>query len=301
VQDPKKGISVGERRMAAAILQGRPEARALARDGRAFAIDALGSGSDYTPFLQHLGVASLSIGFGGEGDYGQYHSIYDSIDHYLRFMDPDFAYGIALAKIGGRAVLRLSEADLLPFEFERQSTRVKEYVDEVAKLADTMRTDTVEHNRRVDEKVFEEVASPYETAIAPAKKDVVPPLDLLPLTHASERLAVAARRFAAASAPALGPGSAVTAATLAQVNDVLFKAERALTRPEGLPRRPWFKHQVYAPGYYTGYGVKTLPAVREAIEERQWKDASTHIPLVAQTLERYAAEVERAASLLEQR
>jgi N-acetylated-alpha-linked acidic dipeptidase len=301
VEDPKKRISIGDRRLAAAILQGRPDARALARDQRLFAIEALGSGSDYTPFLQHLGIASLNIGFGGEADYGQYHSIYDSIDHYLRFMDPDFAYGVALAKAGGRAVLRLSEADLLPFEFERQSASVQGYVDEIEKLADTLRTETVEHNRRVDDRVFEAVASPYDTAIAPKKKDAVPTFDFTPLKNAVARLQVAGRRFGAASNAALRAGSKVSAATLAEANALLLRSERALTRAEGLPRRSWFKHQVYAPGFYTGYGVKTLPAVREAVEQRAWDEARTQIPLVAETLERYAAVVEQAAGLLETR
>jgi N-acetylated-alpha-linked acidic dipeptidase len=301
VPDPKKGVSIGERKLAATILQGRPEARTMAREKKAFAIEALGSGSDYTPFLQHLGIASLNIGFGGEGDYGQYHSIYDSIDHFVRFMDPDFAYGVALAKVGGRAVLRLSEADLLPFEFERQAASVQSYVEEIERLADTMRTETVEHNRRVDDRVFEAVSSPYDTAAAPKKKDVVPAFDFTPLKNAVARLQVAGRRFGAASADALRDGGAVPAPALAQVNDILLKSERALIRAEGLPRRPWFRHQVYAPGFYTGYGVKTLPAVREAIEQRGWDEARAQIPLVAQTLERYAAEVERAAGLLEAR
>jgi N-acetylated-alpha-linked acidic dipeptidase len=301
VPDPKKGVSIADRRLAETILQGRPDARAMARDKKAFAIEALGSGSDYTPFLQHLGIASLSIGFGGEGDYGQYHSIYDSIDHFVRFMDPDFSYGVALAKVGGRAVLRLSEADLLPFEFERQAASVQEFVGEIERLAETMRTDTVEHNRRVDDRVFEAVASPYETLAAPKKKDVVPAFDFAPLNNAVARLQVAGRRFGAASGAALRADANTPESTLAQVNEILLRSERALVRAEGLPRRPWFRHQVYAPGFYTGYGVKTLPAVREAIEQRAWDEARAQIPLVAQTLERYAAEVERAAALLEVR
>jgi N-acetylated-alpha-linked acidic dipeptidase len=300
VPDPKKGASIGDRRLAATILQGRPEARAMARDKKAFAIEALGSGSDYTPFLQHLGIASLNIGFGGEGEYGQYHSIYDSIDHFVRFMDPDFSYGVALAKVGGRAALRMSEADLLPFEFERQAASVQGYVEEIERLADTLRNETVEHNRRVDDRVFESAASPYETLVAPKKKDLVPAFDLTPLKNAVARLQVAGRRFGAASSAALRDGG-VPASALTQANAVLLTSERALIRSEGLPKRPWFRHQVYAPGYYTGYGVKTLPAVREAIEQRAWDEARTQIPLVAQTLERYAAEVERAAGLLEAR
>lgn len=296
VPEPKTGGSVADRLLARTILTAPPEARAMARDERAFAIAALGSGSDYTPFLQHLGIASLNIGFGGEGEYGQYHSAYDSMDHFLRFQDPDLAYGVALAKVGGRAVLRMSEADLLPFDFTRSSARIATYVTEIERLIETMATETAEHNRRVDEGTFTLAASPYSTYVAPTKRDEVPSFDLSPLRSAVDRLRVAARRFDAGASRAVASGSP---AGLADANAVLLAAERALTRREGLPRRPWFRHQVYAPGLYTGYGVKTLPAVREAIEERQWDEARQQIPLVAATLERYALQVERAAAALE--
>ena len=295
VPEPKAGGSIGDRLLARTILTGTAEARRLAREEKRFEIDALGSGSDYTPFLQHLGIASLDIGFGGEGEYGQYHSIYDSVDHYTRFQDPDFAYTAALAKAGGRAVLRLSEADLLPFAFERSADRIGSYVKEIEELLGTLKTDTTEHNRRVADGTFTRAANPAERLVPPAKKDDVPEISLAPLRDAVDRLRVAARRFDTAAAAAVdGP-----AAALAQANAIAFTAERALTRTDGLPRRPWFRHQVYAPGYYTGYGVKTLPAVREALEQRAWDEARTQVPVVAQALERYASEIERAAAALE--
>ena len=148
VPEPSKGGTVGDRLIASAILSGTPEQRTAMRDTRLFEIEALGSGSDYSPFLQHLGIASLNIGFGGEGEYGQYHSVYDSIAHFERFMDPDYAYGQALAKVAGRVVLRLADADLLPFEFTRAASRIKSYAADVQRLADTMRTDTNDTNRR---------------------------------------------------------------------------------------------------------------------------------------------------------
>ena len=274
VPDPKVKGSIADRLLARTILQGSATERRIARDERRFEIDALGSGSDYTPFLQHLGIASLSLGFGGEGEYGQYHSVYDSVDHYLRFQDPDLAYAAALAKVGGRAVLRLSEADLLPFDFARAADRIGRYVDEVGELLKTLKTDTAEHNRRVDEGAFTLAANPTETWIAPKKKDEVPDFDLEPLRQAVERLRVAARRFDAAARTT----GDVPATALAAANAIVFQAERALTRPDGLPRRPWFRHQVYAPGFYTGYGVKTLPAVREALEQRAWDEARAQIP-----------------------
>lgn len=295
VDDPKVRVSVRDRVLAQTILTGTEDERTLARDQQWFEINALGSGSDYTPFLQHLGIASLDLGFGGEGEYGQYHSIYDSVDHYKRFQDPDMAYGVALAKVGGRAVLRLSEADLLPFSFTRSADRIGTYVTQLEKLVETLRTETTEHNRRVADRTFTLAANPAETYVAPAAKDEVPTFDLKPLHDAVARLRVAARRFDAAAATAVGG----PAEPLAAANALAFKAERALTREQGLPRRPWFRHQVYAPGYYTGYGVKTLPAVREALEQRAWTEAREQIPLLAHTLEGYAGEIERAAAALE--
>ena len=296
VPEPKVGGTIGQRLLARVVLDGAPDTRTRARDEDAFAIAALGSGSDYTPFLQHLGIASINIGFGGEGEYGQYHSAYDSMDHFLRFQDPDLSYGLALAKVGGRAVLRLSEADLLPFAFTPSASRIAGYVDEIARLVTTMRDETEEHNRRVADGVFTRAASPYAPYVAPSAREAVPAIDLGPLSQAVDRLRVAARRYDAVAARATGEAASPA---LAAANALLLSAERALTRSEGLPRRPWFRHQVYAPGLYTGYGVKTLPAVREAIEERQWDEARTQVPLVAATLERYAAVIEQAAAALE--
>ncbi|MES1211752.1 MAG: M28 family peptidase, partial [Acidobacteriota bacterium] len=142
VTDPEKGISVADRYLAGTILFAPPEVGKEARAAKAFRIEPLGSGSDYTPFLQHLGIASLNIGFGGEGHYGQYHSIYDSFDHYTRFMDPTFVYGTTLAKTAGRLVLRLSGADVLPLEPSRLAATIGRYVGEVEKLADDLREST---------------------------------------------------------------------------------------------------------------------------------------------------------------
>ena len=297
VPEPKKPGTVGDRILASAILHGTPDQRTAARDSRLFEIDALGSGSDYSPFLQHLGIASLNIGFGGEGEYGQYHSVYDSIAHFERFMDPDYAYGVALAKVAGRVVLRLADADLLPFEFTRAAGRIKGYAADVQRLADTMRTETTEHNRRIDDGVFALVANPADKGAGPKKRTPVPAFDFAPITNAVDRLTVAARRYDAKAGASVAAGSGTPA--LAAANGVLLTAERALTRQDGLPRRPWFRHQIYAPGFYTGYGVKTLPAVREAIEERDFAEATAQIPKVAATIEAYAAEIEKAAAALE--
>ena len=185
VSDPAKGVSAAERLRDRALLGEDDVERRRALEREEIRLDALGSGSDYTPFLQHLGVASLNIGFGGEGRYGQYHSIYDSFDHYVRFMDPDFAYGAALAKVGGRSVLRLAQAELLPFEFTAVATAVGSYLDEIEKLTNDLRRETESFNQALERGAFEAVAPPDETRVTPARKEPVPHLNFAPLRNAT--------------------------------------------------------------------------------------------------------------------
>ncbi len=295
VEDPKRAVSVAERRRARAMAEGDAEARKRAFDGEEMRLSALGSGSDYTPFLQHLGVASLDVRFGGEGHYGQYHSIYDSTDHYVRFMDPDYAYGVALARVAGRTVLRLAQAELLPLEFTAFADTVSRYVEEVETLAEGLRQEAVEHNRMLELGVFALVAPPDEIRVDPPRKDPVPHLNLAPLWNAGARLQAAAKRY---DQVLLETGPSAPAEARHAANAILMKTERALTRHEGLPGRPWFKHFVYAPGFYTGYGVKTLPAVRETIEQREWDRIDERVAATAAVLEAFAAEVEKASAVL---
>jgi N-acetylated-alpha-linked acidic dipeptidase len=295
VLDPKKGVSAAERLRLAALLGTDEEERRRALARAELRIGALGSGSDYTPFLQHLGIASLNVGFGGEGDYGQYHSIYDSFDHYVRFMDPDFAYGVALAKVGGRITLRLAQAEVLPFEFTAFAETVTGYASDLEKATERMRKETDEQNQAIDAKVYEATAPPGEVRVAPEKKDPVPFLNFAPLRNAVERVRTAAKAYDGAMATT---GPSASPEVLQAANAILRRAERALAREEGLPGRPWFKHHVYAPGLYTGYGVKTLPAAREAIEERNWSGAEKGIAVTAEALLAFAVEVERAAAAL---
>jgi N-acetylated-alpha-linked acidic dipeptidase len=296
VTDPEKGISVADRTLAGAILGASPDERKELRDAKTFPINPLGSGSDFTPFLQHLGIAALDIGYGGEGYYGQYHSIYDSFDHYTRFMDPTFIYGVTLAKTGGRLVLRLADADVLPLDFSRMSTTVGRYVEEVAKLADDMRQQTEEENHRIEDGTYKAVDDPQETWVVPAPKDPVPFLNFAPLRNAAAVLAKSSDAYQKAWT---AKGAALSPESQQKLDAILLTAERALTRSEGLPRRSWFVHQIYAPGFYTGYGVKTLPAVREAIEQRNWKEAEEQVPLVAKTIEGFAKEIDRATAVLD--
>lgn len=299
VDDPQTDLTVAERVRAAIDVAG-----ALAEEERPGTADLklapLGSGSDYTPFLQHLGIASLNVGYGGEDHYGQYHSAYDTIDHFERFMDPGYAYGMALAETAGRIVLRLANADLLPFEFQALADEVGGYVDEVAALADTMREETAKVNRRLDAGLYTAAADPTETYVPPAREAPVPHLDLSPLRNASDRLDRAAAGYAAALSGLMGRSASEwpPEETLAEVDRILYRSERALTREEGLPGREWYVHHLYAPGFYTGYGVKTLPGVREAIEQREWDEVESQVEVAAGVIERVAAEVERAGELL---
>lgn len=292
VPDPQTKISVWDRLRAALMVGGSAASRKELTDRADIRISALGSGSDYTPFLQHLGIASLNIGFGGESGGGSYHSIYDSYDHFVRFVDPDFAYGVALSKVCGRAVLRLANADTLPFEFTNFADTVNQYSTEVTRLADAMREETKTMNQMISSGMLKAAQDPKRMYIMPAPKDDVPAIDFTPLKNAAAKLQQSAKNYQQASA-----GKQPSAAQQKALDEILYKTERALIRNEGLPRRDWFKHHIYAPGFYTGYGVKTLPGVREAIEQRDWKEASEHITIVSKIIENFAAEIDKAAKM----
>ncbi len=292
VADPQTDLSVLERARAQQIVNGAPLDRMEARSRRDLRIGALGSGSDYTPFLQHLGIASMNIGFGGEDGGGSYHSIYDSFDHYTRFNDPGFKYGIALSKVCGHAVLRLANADTLPFEFTNFTDTVGQYIGEVTRLTDTMRDDTKRINQLISSGLWQSVQNPKDGLIAPKIKDEVPSINFEPLKNALTRL-----KDSSAFYQRVSTGKQPSPAAQKALDEILYKTERLLTRSEGLPRRDWFRHQIYAPGFYTGYGVKTLPGVREAIEQRDWREANEQILIVSKVLENFAAEIDRAAKI----
>jgi N-acetylated-alpha-linked acidic dipeptidase len=299
VTDPETKVSVAERLRARRIARGNEDEtqeRKEIRERADLRIAALGSGSDYTPFLQHLGIASLNIGFGGESGNGIYHSIYDSFAHYTRFNDPTFEYGMALAQLGGRTMLRLSEADVLPFEFTAFADTLGRYVKEVSKLADDMREKTEEDNLQARDRTLVLAADPRDPFVAPKAREAVPFVNFAPLQNALAKVEQSARAFDKARA-ALGERPASPEARRA-VDEVLMHAEQALTRAQGLPGRPWFTHHVYAPGYYTGYGVKTLPAVREALELRDWQAAEEQAVVTARVLEGFAAQIDKATALL---
>ncbi len=287
VRDPQTGVSVLERRLAR---------EAIAADGAGEApdrlrLDPLGSGSDYTPFLQHLGIASANLSFSGEGDGGSYHTLYDTYRHYTTWRDPGLAYGEALSRLAGRATLRLANAPLLPFEFDGLADNVATYVEELETLAASMREQTETRNRQLAEGLYELALDPRDALGPPPGEPEVPHFNLAPLKNAVERLADAA----AAYARALEQGAEGSRT----INELLYTSERLLTRDSGLDGRPWYRHHVYAPGFYTGYGVKTLPGVREAIEQRSYADVAPQAEIAAGVLERIAERIESLAAMLE--
>lgn len=292
VADPETKMSVWQRSRAQQLVNGNAEERKELAERQDLRIDALGSGSDFTPFLQHLGIASMNIGFGGEDGGGSYHSIYDSFEHYSRFGDPNFQYGVTLAMVCGHSVLRLANAETLPFEFSNFADTIGTYVKEVTKLTDTMREETNELNKSIADGSLKAVQDPTKIFVMPEPKGDVPKLDFEPLHRALKRLKESAADYQTASAGRIAP-----AGVQKQLDEILINTERSLTDNAGLPRRDWFRHQIYAPGFYTGYGVKTLPGVREAIEQRNWNEASEQIRVVSRTLENFADEIDRAAKL----
>jgi N-acetylated-alpha-linked acidic dipeptidase len=290
--DPQTDVSVLERLRARRAVGGDPDAL----DGD-LPIYALGSGSDYTPFLQHLTISSLNVGYGGESGGGSYHSIFDSFDHYTRFGDPGLVYGAMLARTTGRMTLRFANADVIPYRFTSLARTVSGYADELNALADRIRSETEQHNALVERDAFRLQADPTETYVPPDAKAEVPYLNFAPLQNAGAHFEDAARAYDEALASRMEAGGP-SAEVAERLNALLRGTERALGDEEGLPRRPWFRHTIYAPGFYTGYGVKTLPGIREAIELRDWDEAAAQTTRVAAALERLAQLLEEAREVL---
>jgi len=295
VQDPESGVSSWKRIQARRIVDGSAEARKDAREREDLRIGALGSGSDYSPFLDHLGVASLNIGYGGEDDGGIYHSIYDDFYWFTHFSDSSFVYEKALAQVGGITVLRLANADLLPFGFNNLSETVQTYVKDLQSLRDRRAEEIADRNRAIDEGIYRFTSDPRDPTSAPQRLEPAPQLNFAPLLNSLDSLKSAASRYEKAYASAVDAGRSSVAKA---ANEKLIQAERALTSTEGLKNRPWYVHMLYAPGFYTGYGVKTIPGVREAIEQGQWQDADREIARAAAAVTREATLISAIAATL---
>jgi N-acetylated-alpha-linked acidic dipeptidase len=300
VADPQTGVPVLERGRAA-ILAGhyldpgevRPSLLADAKAGK-LPLGPLGSGSDYSSFAQHLGIPSLNLGFGGEDQTGgSYHSVYDSYYHVMHFDDPGLAYGAALSKLVGRLVLRSADAPHAPAHYSDLASDVSEYIDQIQKLA----TDQREKDRTlVDlrrEGDFKLSSSPTDPTTAPPDEGITPLIDMLALQNASDHLT----RAAAAADGMLVHEDKLPPATQARINGALMTIDQLLLDPQGLPGRGWYKNLISAPGMLTGYGAKTLPGVREAIEQRRWDDARTYVGRTAAVIEAYANRLDQAVAM----
>jgi N-acetylated-alpha-linked acidic dipeptidase len=268
ISDPRTGKPIVEEARRRNVMNAPEATRADAQNDPAYRIDPLGSGSDYTPFLQHLTISALNVSFGGESSGGIYHSAYDSVAWYSKYSDTDFTYGRALAQTTGTLALRLADAPVLPFQFSDTADTLTRYVGELEKMA----------------------ASKPE-----------PKVDLAPVRAAVEALKRAGQDYERAyrSVARLAESALVGRKELRELNRLLLGAERKLGNSDGLPRRAWFKHQIYAPGFYTGYGVKTMPQIREGLEEGRFTEAQGGVRTVASAVSALSEQVKEAARVLE--
>ncbi|NUQ18865.1 MAG: folate hydrolase, partial [Sphingomonas sp.] len=299
VTDPLTGVPVLERaraRILADEYEGSrvQQAQLDAAKGDRMPLGPLGSGSDYSSFAQHLGIASLNLGFGGE-DFsgGSYHSLYDTYYHVMHFDDPGMQYGAALSKVVGRIVMRAADADRVPAHYSSFAAEVARYVGEVQKLADDQR----EHDRALADLRrqgdFKLASAPYDPTVAPADKGITPLIDMLPLQNASDHLT----RAAGAADAVLADEQSLPPATQARINGALQNIDELLLDPQGLPGRPWYRNLITAPGTLTGYGAKTLPGIREGIEQRRFDDARAYVLRTAAVVEAYADRLDQVAAM----
>ena len=292
VTDPQTNVSIFDRKRARELVSASSaKEKKEILDRKVEPLEALGSGSDFSSFLQHLGVPTLDIGFGGENGGGEYHSIYDSYDNFIRFKDPGFKYELALSETAGHAILRMADADLLPFDFRNLYITINKYTTEVSDLVNTMRENTALENQLIKANDYTLAADPTKNEKSPELKPEVPNLDFSPLKTALDSLKKSADKLAASWATA-----SQTTADHDKLNKLLYHAEQQLLS-DGLPRRPWYRHTIYAPGFYTGYGVKTLPGIREAIEQRNWTEAQEQIAVVAKSINSLADYLNTGSAL----
>lgn len=290
IDDPETKMTIWKRRRLADIAHATGEARAQTKSRQDLRISALGSGSDYTVFLDHLGVASLDLAYGGEdAGSGQYHSIYDDFYWYTHFEDTDFAYGRALAQTAGVIMMRLADAEVLPFQFTNFAETIHTYLAEIKKLQADQRMQIEDRDSDVEDGAYQALADPKKKTIPPPKEPLPPYLNFAPLENAADHLTRASAAYEKIFAERSG-------SIPPDVNAKLIKTERLLTDSAGLPNRPWFKNLIYAPGFYTGYGVKTIPGVREAIENKQWPEADRQIVRAAKVLEAEAGLLDEIAT-----
>src|SRR3954447_22320747 len=299
IEDPETKLSVWQRGHLSQIAQATAEDRKEVRERPDIRISALGSGTDFTGFLDHLGIATLDLGYSGEDEQGIYHSIYDDFYWYTHFSDTDFVYGRALSQTIGTAVMRMADAEVLPFDFADFADTVEKYRKDLEKLLKDRQDEIRERNQQLDEGVFKATYDPRRPTVAPPREMMPPHLNFAPMQNASEALARSAERYHKAFAAKEATLDQQQEESLRELNAKLMQSERTLTSEDGLPGRSWYKHLLYTPGVYSGYGVKTVPGVREGIEQKRYAEAEQEIARVAKVLENEAALIDAAADILE--
>jgi len=299
IPDPESKLTVWQRLQLLTISDAKsPDEQKEARERPDLRMDPLGSGSDYTAFIDHLGVASIDMGYGGEDDGGIYHSVYDDFYWYTHFSDTDFVYGKALAQTIGMTVMRLADADVIPYRFSSLSDAVNQYLKEVQELLKQKQEQVKETNRELEDGVYHAINDPRRPEVAPKQEAVPPFINFAPLQNAADALAKSGEHYNQALNAAMNAN--LDQAKLTALNDKLLTAERLLLDPAGLPTRPYYKHMLYAPGLYTGYAPKTVSGIRESIELKDYKLAESEVPKVAKAVNDEAAFVEQMATELEQ-
>ncbi|MBI3478603.1 MAG: M28 family peptidase [Acidobacteria bacterium] len=301
IQDPETHMTVFQRSHLAAIADAKnAEERADLRKRKDLVVDALGDGSDFTAFQDLAGISTLSIEFGGESDGTQYHSIYDDFYWYTHFVDTDFVYGRALAQTAGTAMMRLADTALIPFDYAPQAEAIAKYETELEKLLKDKQDEFAETNLQLQEGVFTATSDPRRPTLPPPAETVPPFMNFAPMKNAIDLLKKSADRYSKALSSWQQKGSPDRSSqSLAAVNADLLKVGRLFLNEKGLPERPWFKNQIYAPGAYTGYGAKPIAAVREYMDEKKWKEAEAEVPQVSQIIEQVATGIDKAAASLE--
>jgi N-acetylated-alpha-linked acidic dipeptidase len=300
IKDPEKNISVWERAHLRAIAHAKDaDERAQVRKLTDLRVNALGDGSDYTAFQDYAGIPSLDIGFGGEDEGDQYHSIYDDFYWYTHFADADFVYGRALAQTAGTAIMRVADSDLLPYDYAGQVEAISKYESDLEKLLKDKQDEFTERNLELQEGVFSATSDPHKPSIPPPVETVPPYMNFAPMKNSLEGLKKSAEHYSKALAKFKGNTAAIPAESLDAVNADLLAISRLFLNEKGLPERPWFKNQIYAPGAYTGYGAKPVAAVREYMDEKKWKEADAQIPMVSQIIDNVSAGINKAAGDLE--
>ncbi len=309
VTDPETGASVQRRQRAvldvrAARKGASPELKQDAKLAGAkgdIPISPVGSGSDYSAFLQHVGIATLDLGFGGEANQGGvYHSRYDSFDHFDRFGDPGFKYEVALAEVAGHIVMRAADSDVLPMRFGDFSHTLDRYLKQLHKQADSERKAAEAQHALLDADAYKLASDPLHPVGPPERLSSVPKIDFQPLDVAAKKLKKSAQAYEKAYNASAEAGLDIPAAQLAKVNQLMGTMEQRLLDPRGLPGRPWYKNMIQAPGELTGYAPKTIPAVHEALDMRDWNRADQYAVVTAHVLDGYRAQLDRLTALLKQ-